>query len=144
MNYLIYVSQAVQPFTNDALTTLLQYSRTRNKAEGITGLLLYRYVNEPGRGNFMQLLEGDRGALDAVWLRISEDERHHSIIVLEEGTSDARMFKKWTMGFRNAEQADLAAFEGFEDLGSDSFWQRLERDTTSGALDLLRSFYHLE
>ena len=141
MNYLVYVSQAKRPFSPEALKTLLEHSRDRNEADGITGLLIYRYVPEANRGNFLQILEGEPAALDDVWGRISEDERHHSIVVLEEDTAPERMFANWTMGFRDVETDDLSGFEGYSDLGSDKFWNRVKENAVPGALDLLRSFY---
>lgn len=141
VHYLVYVSQAVKPFSADALSDLLQHSRARNDATGITGLLIYRYVDGADRGNFMQILEGSKAALDDVWDRISEDRRHHSVVVLNEGESEERMFAGWTMGFQNVETQDLAGFAGYSDLGTDDFWARIEGQGPAGALELLQSFY---
>ncbi|MEY8827910.1 BLUF domain-containing protein [Sedimentitalea sp. XS_ASV28] len=141
MNYLIYVSQARSAFTSDALAGLLAHSRERNAADGITGLLIYRYVAESQRGNFMQILEGAQAALDDVWDRIARDTRHHSVIVLEEGEAAARFFPDWTMGFRDVEQSMLAAFAGYADLGDDAFWDRVRRGPPRGALGMLQTFY---
>lgn len=141
MNYLIYVSQAKKPVAEAALAELLNYSRQRNEEAGITGLLIYRYVPEADRGNFMQILEGDPASLSAVWDRISQDSRHHSIVVLEEAETAGRMFATWTMGFQNVSAEDLADYEGYSDLGSDAFWSRIKKQTTAGALGLLQSFY---
>ena len=76
-----------------------------------------------------------------VWERISNDSRHHTIVVIEEDSIEERMFADWSMGFRNIDDADLRGFEGFSDLGSDQFWDRVNADNASSALDLLKSFY---
>ncbi|MDO6586454.1 BLUF domain-containing protein [Salipiger sp. 1_MG-2023] len=141
MEYLVYASQAAVPPDAEDLSALLSYSRLRNLQEGITGMLIYRFVPEAGRGTFMQLLEGPRPALDAVWQRISSDRRHHSIVVIEEGTAPERTFPDWSMGFRNVDEAALSGIEGFADLGSDAFWDRVNFRVPTGGLRLLRSFY---
>ena len=141
MKYIVYVSQAARAFSNAALAHLLTYSRERNSADGITGLLVYRYNTDFKRGNFLQVLEGTDDALDDVWRRISGDPRHHTIIVLDEGESEARMFGDWSMGFRNVEESDLAHFAGFSELGSDEFWEDAKKQALPDALSTLRSFY---
>ncbi len=140
MHYLVYVSQAAQPFTEAALADLLGYSRRRNTAEGITGLLIYRHDAGDGRGCFIQMVEGERDRIDAVWKRIAADKRHHTKIVLEEGQSSTRLFPDWSMGFRNVEAGEIERFEGYSDIGSPAFWQRAAAGKLAGALDLLRAF----
>jgi hypothetical protein len=141
MKYIVYVSQAVTPFSPEELGQLLAHSRRRNSGDGITGLLVYRYNDDFERGNFLQVLEGPDAALDDVWRRISNDARHHTIVVVEEGHVDARMFPDWSMGFKNVDAGQLADYEGFADMGSDAFWDRAERTTLSEALDVLKGFY---
>ena len=141
MKYIVYVSQAAKAFSTDDLAGLLTHSRERNSADGVTGLLVYRYNTDFKRGNFLQVLEGTDDALDDVWRRISGDPRHHTIIVLDEGESDVRMFGDWSMGFRNVDENDLAKFAGFSELGSDAFWQDAKKQALPDALSTLRSFY---
>ncbi|MGJ8583939.1 MAG: BLUF domain-containing protein [Marinosulfonomonas sp.] len=141
MKYIVYVSQAAKAFSTDDLAGLLTHSRERNSADGVTGLLVYRYNTDFKRGNFLQVLEGTDDALDDVWRRISGDPRHHTIIVLDEGESETRMFGDWSMGFRNVDESDLAKFAGFSELGSDAFWQDAKKQALPDALSTLRSFY---
>ena len=141
MKFIAYVSQAVRPFERDELTQLLEYSRTRNLEGEITGLLIYRYSSEFSRGNFVQALEGPEAALEDVWQRISKNRRHHTIVVVEEGDTETRMFADWSMGFRNVDADDLKDFKGFSDLGSDKFWDQINSGAKPDALELLKSFY---
>ena len=141
MKYIVYVSQAAKAFSTDDLAGLLKHSRKRNSADGVSGLLVYRYNSDFKRGNFLQVLEGTDDALDDVWRRISGDPRHHTIIVLDEGKSETRMFGDWSMGFRNVDESDLAKFAGFSELGSDAFWQDAKKQALPDALSTLRSFY---
>lgn len=144
MKYIVYVSQAVEPFKASELGDLLAHSRARNTADAITGLLVYRYNEDYRRGNFLQVLEGPDKELDAVWDRISSDPRHHTIVVIEEGAISARMFADWSMGFKNIEANDLKDSVGFADMGSDVFWHEIESTTLTEALDLLKGFYDVE
>jgi len=140
MYHLIYVSQAERPMSEDELAAILKKSRDRNTREGISGLLIYRYAPADGRANFMQLLEGEKGQVLKAYDRIKADGRHHTKIVLEQGDIDERHFADWSMGFRNVDEADLAGFEGYSDLGSDAFWARANADDLSDALELMMSF----
>jgi hypothetical protein len=141
MKYLIYVSQAVHPMSKDELADILQHSRKWNTVNSITGVLIYRYLPQEKRGNFLQLIEGDEDVIDRCWERIAADERHHTKVVLESGETDIRMFPDWSMGFRNIEQDELVSFDGYTDLGSEAFWERAQAGSLPDALDLMKSFY---
>lgn len=141
MRYLIYVSQAAKPMGPEELAAILAASREHNRADGITGLLVYRYSPAERRGNFMQLLEGDGDRVEAAFARISADDRHHTKVVLERGGIAARNFADWSMGFRDAAAADLAGFDGFADLGSDAFWERVGGGAVGDGLKMMKSFY---
>ena len=141
MRYIVYVSQAVKAFSTNDLAKLLEHSRTSNAKDGITGLLIYRYNADYRRGNFLQVLEGTNDALDDVWNRISNDPRLHTLVVLDGGESDAKMFGDWSMGFKNVDEKDLIEFSGFSELGSDAFWKNANKEALPDALTTLRSFY---
>ena len=141
MKYIVYVSQAKKPFSEDQLGDLLSHSRNRNTNDEITGLLIYRYNSEFNRGNFVQVLEGPDAGLEDVWSRISNDNRHHTLVVVEEGVLENRMFSNWSMGFKNIDARELSDFQGFSELGSDAFWEDVDPGKISSALDLLKSFY---
>lgn len=141
MKYIVYVSQAKAPFSKDALKQLLEKSRSRNTDDGVTGLLLYRYSEDFDKGYFIQAIEGPDGVLDALWERISEDKRHHTIITLTEGHQKERMFPNWSMGLKNVEAQDLVDVPGFAEIHKESFWQNLTANRMPDALDLLLGFY---
>ncbi|MGI3187038.1 BLUF domain-containing protein [Nioella aestuarii] len=141
MKHITYVSQAQRPMSQDDLAGLLEHSRARNLQDDITGCLVYRYNDDYDRGNFLQVLEGPEAAIDDVWRRISSDNRHHTIVIIDEGSIEERMFSNWSMGFRNLDAEDLKHAEGFSDLGSDAFWAQINEKNLSNGLELLRSFY---
>lgn len=140
MKYIVYVSKAKTPQKPDQLAELLNKSRANNTAAGITGLLLYRYSEDTQGGYFIQAIEGPEDALQALWGKISQDKRHHTIVSLDEGEEEARMFPDWSMGFKNVDAGDLAKFPGFANIDDDRFWQGLQANAMPEALDLLRGF----
>ncbi|MGI9175013.1 MAG: BLUF domain-containing protein [Rhodothermales bacterium] len=94
----VYVSAAVELFSNEALVHLLRQCRENNERLSVTGLLLYK------DGNFMQLLEGPEEAVDAVIARIGEDPRHRNVIPLIRRPVEERLFPTWAMGFKHMDE----------------------------------------
>lgn len=104
---LLYVSSAVRPFSGSDLEELLATSRDNNARVGITGMLLYK------DGNFMQVLEGEEGAVRDLYDKIGDDPRHRGEIVLREGFTEERQFPGWSMGFRDLESPGARAIPGY-------------------------------
>ena len=71
--YLVYVSAASKPFSEEELLELLEASRLHNEGKNITGLLLYC------EGQFIQVLEGARSDVDSLFERICVDTRHKAV-----------------------------------------------------------------
>jgi hypothetical protein len=94
MFFTVYVSSAVQLFSEGELFALLQRCRENNARTDITGMLLYK------DGNFMQFLEGPREKVCLLLETIKADARHKSMIVLLQDEHSAREFSEWSMGFR--------------------------------------------
>ena len=95
---LIYISSATRLMSGQELHDLLEDARERNRARGITGMLLYK------GGNFMQLLEGDRDTVRDVFASIGRDPRHKDVIQLLTKEIDRRCFEDWSMGFIDMEK----------------------------------------
>lgn len=109
---------------------LLELARERNTAAGISGMLLYH------NKSFLQVLEGPREQVDALFTKIEKDPRHKNCLVLFRNEIPEKEFENWSMGF--VDTSKLAAqFEGFVDYAS-----QLERMTLdkAGARRFLRKF----
>ena len=104
---LVYASSAVEPFSESQLLELLEVSRRNNAKVGVTGMLLYR------GGNFIQVLEGDRAAVLAVFSRVSMDSRHRGVLRFLSSEVVERDFAGWSMGFRNVKDEALKTTPGF-------------------------------
>ncbi|MCA0202395.1 MAG: BLUF domain-containing protein [Proteobacteria bacterium] len=95
---LIYVSQARHGLGETHLGGILDISRARNSRLGISGLLLY------AGGRFIQVLEGGREAVEAVYASIEKDIRHDGVTALVREPIAARSFPDWSMGFERCAQ----------------------------------------
>lgn len=95
MYHVMYASYAKQNFSDEDLTELLIKARANNSKLGITGMLIHR------AGNFIQVLEGEEGAVKGLYEIIQADERHAGKIIISEGEINERQFAKWAMDFRN-------------------------------------------
>lgn len=100
---LVYNSIAVPgDMPEPELERILSSARRKNASLGVTGVLLYR------KGEFVQLLEGEREAVEHVYYeRIARDPRHVALSLNWEQTIPQRSFADWSMGFPRT--ADLAA-----------------------------------
>ncbi|RYY30180.1 MAG: BLUF domain-containing protein [Sphingobacteriaceae bacterium] len=113
MYFLIYTSYAKS--TNEQmLSVLLVQAREKNKACGITGMLLYV------RGTFIQLIEGEQAQVKSLYKVIQRDERHLAPVVLMEGEIAERFFSNWSMGYKSISAEQLASEESYKCLNSPS------------------------
>lgn len=94
VSYLIYVSSAVRPMSEQEIQDILGPSQTKNARLQVTGLLVYR------SGNFIQYIEGPQASIDSLSQSICSDSRHRDMTVLDEGTVNTRLFGDWKMGYR--------------------------------------------
>ena len=97
MHRLIYTSTAKKLMTERDLQLLLRSARDKNAINEITGLLVYH------DGCFLQVLEGEKEALQTCYKRISRDLRHQDCIVMFNDPVVSRMFTQWWMSYRPLE-----------------------------------------
>jgi hypothetical protein len=132
MYFLVYVSSALIPLSRKELESLLVTCRANNARDGITGLLLYK------DGNFMQMLEGERSAVETAFRKIQSDARHHGIIKLLEGDTPAREFSEWAMGLRDLLSPEAQRVPGYSEfLNSSLLSEEFTRNPSRGRKLLL-------
>jgi len=94
MQQIVYTSTANQDFPPADLKKLLIGARMRNKALGVTGMLVFH------DGSFLQALEGEKRAVNEIFVLIQGDPRHRDLFILHCGPGpDQRVFGDWSMGF---------------------------------------------
>jgi hypothetical protein len=89
---LLYASRAAQTLTPKMMDEILQTSRKNNPANGITGILCH------SGEVFLQVLEGGRSQVNALYSTIVSDNRHKDVTVLHYEEVTERRFSGWTMG----------------------------------------------
>lgn len=74
------------------LNTILDASNRNNQKAGITGALVFDSLW------FLQILEGDRDAVSETLRRISRDERHDNVTIMDARPIEQPQFGNWWMG----------------------------------------------
>jgi hypothetical protein len=110
VHFALYVSSATNLYSRAELDRILTTSRRNNTAWAISGMLLYK------DGNLMQLLEGEKRAVNGLFGRIERDPRHHDLTMIWQGTEDRRQFPGWSMAFRDLDGPDAANTPGYSDF----------------------------
>ena len=88
---LLYVSKPVGPITTYVTSSILDTSSVNNKSSEITGVLCQ------GSGIYMQVIEGQRSAINALFSRIMADKRHNTVEILSFEEIDQRRYGQWSM-----------------------------------------------
>ena len=88
---LIYISRSVGPQTTTVTTQILETARRYNKAHNLTGVLCQ------GSGIFLQVIEGQRSAINALFSRIMADTRHKNVEILSMEEIEQRRYGQWSM-----------------------------------------------
>jgi hypothetical protein len=129
--------------TRAELQSLLAMSVRRNRALGVTGMLLY------ARGGFMQLLEGEEAAVKDLFDLVRRDDRHRRVTVLVQGPVAERTFADWAMSYRCLDDEAAATDAQAQDDGlpaelaplfRQGFDESRLRARPSVALELLRHY----
>jgi len=72
-------------------SSILEVCSVNNKKAEITGVLCQ------GSGIYMQVIEGRRSAINALYSRIISDKRHNQIELLSFEEVDQRRYGQWSM-----------------------------------------------
>jgi hypothetical protein len=87
---IIYTSRAFG-FDSATLAGILLDARRCNRRDGITGSLICR------ADMYLQLLEGPDDLVEACFGRISRDDRHLDIRLIDRAVVEERLFPEWDM-----------------------------------------------
>ena len=112
MTSILYVSVADPTLVSDDIYTLVGNSQQRNSADGLSGIMLYN------GSNFLQLIEGDAGPLDACFARIQRDPRHSGVVVMRNDPVAVREFPEWAMRYSLVDQPIEKTLAAVRDAGA--------------------------
>ena len=108
---LLYASRATQEIDEALVASILERSREFNLEHGITGILCTY-----SQGNvFLQVLEGGRAAVNALYASIVRDQRHHDITLLDYAEIEERRFASWRMGSVNLNRINVGTILRFSE-----------------------------
>ena len=99
---LMYASRTASGHGEEVLQAILKKSRAYNPTVGITGVLC------ASDGIFVQLLEGGRSQVSALYNRIAQDPRHRDVVLLSFEEVSERRFAGWSMGQVNLSRLNPA------------------------------------
>lgn len=123
MYQLVYSSRdRMGPISGPEFRTMLTGFRAHNQRVGISGLLLHSF------GRFLQLIEGERREVDALFARIAKDRRHHDIRRLDLPLP-RRLFQNWSMAFMDIEET-AHSIPGFAGSAPDIDLHQIDEPTT--------------
>ena len=101
---LMYASRASEAVNAEALAAILKVSKATNPGRGVTGVLCFCISS----GVFMQVLEGGRAPVNALYNKIARDPRHHEATMLSYEEIGQRSFAGWSMGQVNMDRLNAA------------------------------------
>lgn len=91
LSRMLYISTAAGPITTAVTGTILRSAQLYNPSNGITGVLCQ------GQGLYLQVLEGERSQVEALYARIAQDKRHQNMVLRKQEDVSSRRYGKWAM-----------------------------------------------
>ena len=88
---ILYASRAVGPQTSTVTASILAVAQEHNRRNGITGILCQ------GQGLYLQVIEGERSAINQLYARILWDRRHKDVEMLSFAEIADRRCPDWSM-----------------------------------------------
>ncbi len=131
---IVYLSSSVGLLQEKDLLAILQQSRKYNSEHGISGVLLY--VN----GSIIQVLEGKKEIVEALYQRIEEDKRHTGVTKIVNLPITKRIFAKWVMGYQTLTARQLENIQTVLDL--DNHEELAVESDGNIILKMINLFYH--
>ncbi len=90
---LTYYSRALRDMALRDIQDILNAARDNNASLDICGMLAYESQW------FLQALEGDRDAVNELFLEIADDPRHEDIVICSYEYIEQPVFQDWRMGY---------------------------------------------
>lgn len=131
--YLLYLSNATHPMEPGELKVLLDVCQKNNKGRDITGMLLYK------GGCFMQILEGEKEQIRALFDKVCLDSRHENVVEIGFEPIRERSFSDWSMGFVDMDRV-IPDSPDFGEYFQENFGLRSLCADTEAASLFIRSF----
>ena len=132
---LMYMSTVCDQTSDADIQAILATAQRFNATAGITGMLLCV------ERQFLQYLEGEEQAVEALYKRIAKDPRHSGVLRLFGGRYPRRVFEGWSMGFQQAGPEKSEAIQGAIDLCRRSVGELVPSEAPADITAFMQSFY---
>jgi hypothetical protein len=131
MKRIRYISRFKQPMTSEEIAELAATSAANNAKQDITGLLI-------ATGEvFFQIIEGPDDRIDAIFRRITDDDRHRNVLVLGTEQGDIlRLCPDWAMKKVDVSSDTKEALYPIRQILESIFLQKESLDRLQDALEL--------
>ena len=93
LTQLTYASRETENLNSQDLSAIVASSLRNNALYGLTGALCY------ANGTFLQYFEGERSAVDGLYLQLLKDKRHNQLRIVSAYAITERRFPTWAMGY---------------------------------------------
>ena len=135
MYFILYTSQATLQLSEADFIQLLTQCNQNNTRLGITGLLLYH------NDKFLQIIEGEKESVQALYNTIHFDHRHQDVTIVEAGDQTGRNFPDWAMGFKGTHNGSRINIPAYINLSENQLLFNHEGQISHPALPHLEKFY---
>jgi len=115
---LLYASRALPTLDTEELGAILRHSRHWNSKQGVTGVLCLCET----ASLFLQVLEGGRAPVNALYNRIVRDPRHSEVTLLAYEEIGERRFAGWSMGQVNMARLNPALLLKYSETSTLDPW----------------------
>ncbi|GAB3767039.1 BLUF domain-containing protein [Spirosoma pomorum] len=130
---IVYFSTLREPFKEEDLIATLEESRQKNAIDGITSVTLYV------RGNIIQVLEGRKEAVEALYAQIERDPQHINVTKIVSRPIQERLFAGTSVAYETITTSQLEELKSVVDL--DNRQEPINNSRQPFILKLLKVFY---
>jgi len=141
LSFQIIKSITNNPLSGDELLRILNKISAENKAQNITGMLIYSEDIFKGmcQGRFIHVLEGEVNVLNRGVRRSMSEQYHKDVELVMKGVVLNRDFPDWSMGFDSGkldERIDLNCYFDYSNSLTD-----IESMNESATIGIMKTFY---
>lgn len=129
---LIYTSAVASTVAHSEIIKIAQHASDKNKNLEVTGMMIYH------QGSILQVLEGSKATVEALFEKIKKDPRHTQVLQLIARETQSREFSDWAMGFKTL--PDKLDDPALSNLSAKNYKNILPENTSTVVTAISKSF----
>ncbi|MGK7394640.1 MAG: BLUF domain-containing protein [Candidatus Cyclobacteriaceae bacterium M3_2C_046] len=135
LSQLIYVSVRKNNCTDQEIENILASSNKNNGKKDITGVLLFSDTK------FLQVLEGEKSDILALYDHIKLDERHKNVMMISLKPITQRYFPSWQMGSKAIDTQSFSFLTEMSSQEQTQFKSLLEGKEQQDAIKVIHKLF---